>query len=166
MNALKSHLAQKTQRVLDSLENTKDSKWPKDRTSLASRKAVAASQSVEHDFRHILARLTTLHERATQGITTLMSSISITKSQQAIEKAGTAGKLTLLAFFFVPLSFTTSFYGMNVTEIEKRTARVELVDGAIYLHGQCKFFGPLLDVERYFKTVVKGVQRLWEKLTF
>lgn len=157
---------QKTQRVLESLENTKDCKWPKDRTSSENRKAVAASQSIEHDFRHILARLTTLHERATQGINTLMSSISITESQQAIEQARRVGKLTFLAFLFVPLGFTTSFFGMNVSELAGGKLGLQWWTVlSIFVTGTslCVFF---LDVESYFKTVMRVVQRWWEKLTF
>lgn len=37
-------------------------------------------------------------------------------SEQSREQANRLGRLTTLAFFFIPLSFVTSFFGMNITE--------------------------------------------------
>ena len=109
---------QKTQRVLDSIKNAQHPKWPKDRSESGSRKAAIAAQSLEQDFMHLLDRANTLHQRTAEAITVLMSSISISESQKAMEQAQRVGKLTFLAFLFVPLSFTTSFFGMNVTELQ------------------------------------------------
>lgn len=47
-----------------------------------------------------------------------MSSISISESQKAIDQAQRVGKLTFLVFIFVPLGFTTSFFGTNVKELQ------------------------------------------------
>ncbi len=40
--------------------------------------------------------------------------MSIIESQKAISEAETVSKLTALAFFFVPLSFIASVFGMNL----------------------------------------------------
>ena len=44
----------------------------------------------------------------------IMSTMSMIESQKAIIQAETVGKLTSLAFFFIPLSFVTGIFGMNV----------------------------------------------------
>lgn len=115
---------QKTQRVLDSIENAKTSRWPKYHggtdTMEASRTngpANAASRSLEQDFKHLLSYSTALHRRTTEAIADLRASISITESQKGISQAQRLGRLTFLAFIFVPCSFTTSFFGMNVSEL-------------------------------------------------
>lgn len=50
-------------------------------------------------------------ERAAQG---LMSTLSIMESQSAIRQGHEIQKLTELAFVFIPLSFVTSFFGMEI----------------------------------------------------
>lgn len=47
----------------------------------------------------------------------LMSSISVRDSQLSIEQSQRATRLTQLAFIYVPLSFVTGIFGMNVQEI-------------------------------------------------
>ncbi|OBS20185.1 hypothetical protein FPOA_11907 [Fusarium poae] len=113
---LNSHL-QKTKRVLDSIKNSQLSAWPRDSSNTHQRTANAA-HNVEQDFQHILDRTVSLHTRVSEAISVLMSSMSISESQRAIIQAQRVGKLTFLAFIFVPLSFTTSLFGMNVTQIE------------------------------------------------
>ena len=44
----------------------------------------------------------------------VMSTMSIVESQKAISEAETVSKLTSLAFFFIPLSFIASLFGMNL----------------------------------------------------
>jgi len=44
----------------------------------------------------------------------LMSTLSILESQRAIAQAQSISKLTQLAFFFIPLSFIATVFGMNV----------------------------------------------------
>jgi len=115
-NILYRHI-QKTQRILESIKNARYSTWPKDETESGKRKAAFSAQSLEQDFKHLLDRAVALRTRINEEITVLLSSISIAESQGATEQAQRVGKSTLLAFIFVPLSFTTGFFGMNVTEI-------------------------------------------------
>ena len=50
----------------------------------------------------------------------LMSAMSILESEKAIEQAVVVTRLTNLAFFFIPLSFVASLFGMNVNEFDQR----------------------------------------------
>jgi Mg2+ and Co2+ transporter CorA len=47
----------------------------------------------------------------------LMSSISMQDSQASIEQARRSTRLTQLAFIYVPLSFVTGIFGMNIKEL-------------------------------------------------
>lgn len=111
------HQIQKTQRVIESIRFARQSKWPKDTTESGRQKADVSAQGIEQDFELLLRWATFLHQRSTEAINDLMSSISISESQKAMDQAQRVGKLTLLAFIFVPLGFTTSFFGMNVAQI-------------------------------------------------
>ena len=59
------------------------------------------------DFDETLARLNSTFQA-------VMSTMSIVESQKAISEAETVSKLTSLAFFFIPLSFIASLFGMNL----------------------------------------------------
>ncbi|KAK3328637.1 hypothetical protein B0T19DRAFT_196272 [Cercophora scortea] len=157
---------QKLQRVLDSIQNgTEHPKWPKDRDSSTTNKAAGiAAQSVQQDFKHLLGRAEALHSRSTEAITVLMSSISISESQKAMEQAARVGRLTFLAFVFVPLSFTTSFFGMNVAEWQDGgllglkwwgVLSVVLTAAAVAL-----FY---VDVGTFSERLGRGLRELWRR---
>lgn len=164
---------QKTQRVLDSIENSKSRKWPKDMSPPGELRAGAAVQSLEQDFKHLLKRMETLHDRTAQAITTLMSSISIAEAQRAREQATRVNRITFLAFVFVPLSFTTGFFGMNVTELGNdriglkwwavMTACVVGASLAVFFIDFASFFGGVCDVVKMYR--YRGYRwRVWEML--
>jgi hypothetical protein len=102
--------------VKSCLKNSESRKWPK-ASGVDRAKAVAAAAAVQQDFEHLHHRAQMLHTHCTESIAVLMNSIAITESQEAIAQTKRLGKLTFLAFIFVPLSFTTSFFGMNVKEL-------------------------------------------------
>jgi hypothetical protein len=62
---------------------------------------------LDHDRKRLGERV----ERTSQA---LMSTMSIIESKNAIVQTESIGKLTELAFVFVPLSFATSFFGMDI----------------------------------------------------
>jgi len=55
--------------------------------------------------------------------TTLMSTMSIIESGRAIEEAEGVSKLTELAFFFIPLGFSASIFGMQVKVAKSRSVK-------------------------------------------
>lgn len=69
------------------------------------------------DFNYNLEYAKALDKQCQEGIAILMSSASISESRKAMAQQERIAKLTMLAFIFVPLSFTTSFFGMNVKEL-------------------------------------------------
>ncbi|KAH6853205.1 hypothetical protein B0I37DRAFT_409397 [Chaetomium sp. MPI-CAGE-AT-0009] len=50
----------------------------------------------------------------------LMSSMSILESERAIEQAEVVTTLTNLAFFFIPLTFVSGLFGMNLVEFDQK----------------------------------------------
>ena len=107
------HLIQES---LSSIHNTKHPKWPK-AANEPGKKARMAFDAVQQDYKHLLLQAQAMHTRCNEDITVLMNSASIAESKKAMAQAERLGKLTFLAFIFVPLSFTTSFFGMNVQEL-------------------------------------------------
>jgi Mg2+ and Co2+ transporter CorA len=55
-----------------------------------------------------------LRIRTDGTIQVLMSTMSIVESQRAIAQAEVVSKLTQLAFFFIPLTFIGTLFGMNI----------------------------------------------------
>lgn len=76
-----------------------------------------AFEAVQQDYKHLLLQAQAMHTRCNEDITVLMNSASIAESKKAMAQAERLGKLTFLAFTFVPLSFTMSFFGMNIQEL-------------------------------------------------
>jgi Mg2+ and Co2+ transporter CorA len=48
----------------------------------------------------------------------IMNDMNLAESKRAIAQAGSVKRITFVAFVYIPLSFTTSFFGMNVRELE------------------------------------------------
>jgi uncharacterized membrane protein YfcA len=59
-------------------------------------------------------------ELAEKTFSALMANMQIIESRRAIEEAESVTKLTELAFFFIPLTFTASVFGMQVKESDPR----------------------------------------------
>lgn len=79
--------------------------------------ADTAVNYLKQDFNTVIDRNQALYKRCTEAIGVLMNEIVIAESRGAMVQATRLGKLTFLAFVFVPLSFTTSFFGMNLKEL-------------------------------------------------
>lgn len=77
-------------------------------------KAEASARTLLTDFRNLLSRTQQLAAQCRSGMSVCMNSAAIAESQRAIEQAKQVERLTRLAFFYIPLSFTTSFLGMNL----------------------------------------------------
>lgn len=91
--------------------------WPKAPDKLR-KKAIAARERLESDYEYLLNYAEGLSKKCIEGITIMMNDAMLRQSQQAIAQAEATMKLTLLAFIFAPLSFTTSFFSMQIREIE------------------------------------------------
>lgn len=102
------------------LRNTTNPKWPKverdsghDHSS-DDHRADAAKKAIVSDFAYLTKYAQQLHAQSSEAINVLMNSVSIADSRQQMREGERIGKLTFVTFIFAPLSFTTSFFGMNV----------------------------------------------------
>lgn len=66
------------------------------------------------DFENVLSRIESLKDRMEKTANSLVSTMSILESKRAISEAESVSRLTELAFFFIPLSFATSLFGMQI----------------------------------------------------
>ncbi|KAJ4177825.1 hypothetical protein NW767_015012 [Fusarium falciforme] len=115
--ALMRHL-ENIQAILEFVEGREQSDYSH-QGSLGEKSKVAGDMAklLVKDYRYLLRRAEALAREYQTGMTTLMNAATIDESQRAIVQAEGIIKLTGLAFFFVPLTFTTSIFGMNFKEI-------------------------------------------------
>ncbi|KAH8710030.1 hypothetical protein GQ44DRAFT_627314 [Phaeosphaeriaceae sp. PMI808] len=80
--------------------------------------ALAAAKRLRTDYQHLIDRTLKLLGYCEHGVQVVMNNAMIKESREAIMQAGGVVKLTRLAFVFIPLSFTTSFFGMNFKQLD------------------------------------------------
>lgn len=92
-----------------------NSDWPKSTDAKMREKADSAADHLLNSFQSLHDRARTLVQECDAGMVVRMNNIQIKEAQSVLSQARVTAKLTKLAFFYVPLSFTTSLFGMNVT---------------------------------------------------
>ncbi|KAK8131605.1 hypothetical protein PG984_008043 [Apiospora sp. TS-2023a] len=85
-------------------------------------KSAEEIDSLLEDFRAALHLAEALRKECSQGIEIVAHNATIRESQKAFAEARSVTKLTKLALVFVPLSFTTSAFGMNLRELGDENA--------------------------------------------
>jgi len=73
-----------------------------------------AANNLREDYEQLHIRCIDLSRMCTQGINLAMNKAAIEESRKAIEQSERLKKLTLLATFFIPLTFSASLFGMNI----------------------------------------------------
>ncbi|KAK3294428.1 uncharacterized protein B0H64DRAFT_433593 [Chaetomium fimeti] len=114
---MKQVLLQHTRKIRaarNAIQSAKPPKWPKAAGEVSRR----TRSLVERDFAHLEGHAQALNTRCQEIITNLMNGMSIMESKKVLHQAARVEKLTFLALIFVPLSFTTSFFGMNVQGLD------------------------------------------------
>lgn len=79
-------------------------------------KLKTTKESLVLDYEHLLSRCLFLSEKWNKGMQIVMNNTMILESEKAIAQAERVQKLTRLAFIFIPLSFTATFFGMNFSQ--------------------------------------------------
>ncbi|KAI1391551.1 uncharacterized protein F4822DRAFT_397070 [Hypoxylon trugodes] len=88
-----------------------------DQNSCRCSEALHAESLLVEDFAYLARRATALITQARDGMTVVSNTVMLEESRRAISKTVRLEKLTLLTFFFLPLSLTTSFFGCNFREL-------------------------------------------------
>jgi Mg2+ and Co2+ transporter CorA len=93
-------------------------KWPQSQAS----KAITAAARTEQDFEYLLERSRLLQQRCDRELAIMMNNAGIAEARGGIEQGRRVFKFTVLAFTYVPLSFSCSIFGMNFVQFsdEKR----------------------------------------------
>ncbi|OKO98496.1 hypothetical protein PENSUB_9172 [Penicillium subrubescens] len=76
--------------------------------------SLAEMHSIFQDL-HSQAEL--LYEKCNQGMTVISNKSMLAESQRAIQQAKLVTKLTIVAFVYLPFTFTAGFFGMNFREL-------------------------------------------------
>lgn len=113
-NALLYRHSQLIKTTLSSIGSTSHHEWPKAEEEVTSR----TRNEIQQDFMHLQDQATALCQHCQDEIAVLMNSMAILESEKAISQAERMEQLTFLAFIFVPLSFVSSFFSMNVPELQ------------------------------------------------
>ena len=76
------------------------------------------------NFGGLLQQISILHRRVEKSSKSLTANMSILESKRGIAEAESVTKLTELAFFFIPLTFSASIFSMQVKELESSSISI------------------------------------------
>lgn len=72
------------------------------------------SQVLREQIKTVLAKSGRLEQRYRDHFQLHVSAVSLEESRRALDQNRSLGRLTQLAFVFIPVTFTTGIFGMNV----------------------------------------------------
>ncbi|KAH8742314.1 hypothetical protein F5883DRAFT_671360, partial [Diaporthe sp. PMI_573] len=103
--------------ILDTIAARGSMKWPRAQEPKHRELADHAAEQLEAKYRRLLRRCERLSEQHSSSVNILMSLESQSQSEKAMAQADRLGKLSVLAYIYIPITFATSFYGMNFVEL-------------------------------------------------
>lgn len=109
---------ERTEQLIYLLEHENKTKWPQatDHKAIETREATRLRLLSNHKY--LFRRGETLVKKIQDGTSTIQTDVMARASQKSIEQARKIGRVTLLAYFFLPLSFVTSIFGMNMVSFD------------------------------------------------
>ena len=111
---------QALKQTIGALRSPRTSKYPEMQEALASQKWL----DLLHDYGDLLEQAQQNSEGFEAYETRCMNRFSLMASTQSVHQSESIGRLTILAFVFIPLSFVTSFFGMNIVEFGTGSIRI------------------------------------------
>lgn len=145
--------------TLRAVRSNEHPKWParsQDRVEVA----LIAEKLIE-DYEEMLAMALDLCQRCSEGMGIMMNLAVVAESQKSIELAQRLKKLTVLASFFIPLTFTCSLFGMNFREFGQGNLHVWLFVIVAIPMVTLSFFFYTYDMADSYRASVDRVSRLW-----
>ncbi|KXS94826.1 hypothetical protein AC578_3655 [Pseudocercospora eumusae] len=104
--------------ILNWLKSRETSRWPKITDGdTAFHKVKETINDLHVDFEHLLRSAEDLSKRYHTTMTAITNQAILAESRQALSQGSHVARLTLVASGFIPLSFTTSLFGMNVSQL-------------------------------------------------
>ncbi|KAL8906714.1 MAG: hypothetical protein Q9207_001840 [Kuettlingeria erythrocarpa] len=141
------------------LEKMCHSQWLGASNDSSRERTKSAATALKEDHALILRTNEHLHSQCMEAIGVLMNEIVIAESKEARIQTARLGRLTFLAFIFVPLSFTTSFFGMNVRELGASPNTLSI--WAWFLLSMPLLAFAIFFFEHDFAQVWKALKALW-----
>ncbi|KAM0553366.1 hypothetical protein ACHAPJ_007379 [Fusarium lateritium] len=89
-----------------------------------SRDIIRLPEELEDELSELAADLDSLRSRSEQTLNLLVASTGLAQSSLVIDQTSGINKLTELAFFFIPLSFITSIFSMQVAELTESPPKI------------------------------------------
>ncbi|PVI00669.1 hypothetical protein DM02DRAFT_671784 [Periconia macrospinosa] len=97
--------------------------WATTSTSDDARTVTRTREDICMDFEELLSAAAILSNRFTESIALIQAVTTVKQAERALEESQSLKSLTKLAFIFVPMSFVTSFLGMNVREFSGQNSQ-------------------------------------------
>ncbi|KAK1675753.1 hypothetical protein BDP55DRAFT_715438 [Colletotrichum godetiae] len=110
---------QNLEEICEFLEAKDSNNWSTARSEGGLKKACMANRLIERDYQKMRRRAIKLSEDYWQSTTMLANAAMIDDSQRTISQGEIVRKLSTLGFFFLPLTFSTSIFGMNLQELNE-----------------------------------------------
>ena len=86
-------------------------------TSTSGGNIPESASSTDSLLRNCIDQISEVRRRTSRSYKSLMANLSIAESKRGIAEAESVTKLTELAFFFIPLTFSASLFSMQIKEI-------------------------------------------------
>ena len=118
---LREHM-QRIESVRTFLERGVALQWPL--PSVRPKEALHAQALLVDDFAFLARRSQNLSAQTLEGMNLISNGVMLEESRRAMATADRMHRLTLLAFFFLPLSFTTSLFGTNFRQFGTGTLSI------------------------------------------
>ncbi|KAF2170767.1 hypothetical protein M409DRAFT_63836 [Zasmidium cellare ATCC 36951] len=115
-DVLEAHI-EKQKALVTLIESRARLKWPQATDPTQSATVDAVADDLLENFKHLKTRAENLRAQCVDMSNLTINQAMLEEAQRGLRQGAALSRLTLLAFFFVPLSFTTSFFGMNFMEL-------------------------------------------------
>jgi Mg2+ and Co2+ transporter CorA len=112
------HRVESLQDKLDLIRRRGGTSWPRQEAGPSADVADAAALLLTEDFEYVLRRSHDLLKKIERSMSLSMSLANIEQAKHGLSLNSTLFRLTIVASFYIPLSFTTSFFGMNFNELQ------------------------------------------------
>lgn len=160
--AVKVH-AERVRNNIETIKTRGSASWPKFNDSRPHNKVEAVAEVLEKQYEHLLRRAETLSARIEDETRFLTNKALVDEAKRARHQAAEVTKLTRLAFFYIPLSFISSFFGMNLNPLTDAQNSLWWFF-VISVPTLCLSVAPLIwDVPRLFRTFWTEVKRRGEQ---
>jgi hypothetical protein len=114
-NILERHITRLKENIVF-ISNFRDPQLVRPLSDQSLQKCRSTIKALLQDFHQLFEQAQSLRTQCDRGMDIVMSNTVILESRDAMAQNEKVAKLTRLAFFFIPLSLTSSFFGMNFIE--------------------------------------------------